>query len=142
MTTAIRPAGPEDEAFIVSAWSSSQRMTRDIPLVPMDRWAEIWHPVVRAALARRSVRTIVAHGALALFGFLAFEPAYVYYVYVAQPYRRRGIARELFAAAGIDPLSRFEYACRTKTSWELRGKVPSARYDPYRARFAEKDKTP
>ncbi len=137
--TTCRTAMADDQQFIVSGWSSSQRMTRDIPLIPMDRWAELWHPVVRWTLERPSVRTIVAHGATSLFGFITFESvaAYVYYCYVAQPYRRRGIARELFAAAGIDPLSPFEYACRTKTSWELRGKVPSARYDPYRARFAE-----
>lgn len=137
--TSYRDATPEDEQFIVSGWSSSQRMTRDIPLVTMEQWAEVWHPVVRAALARPLVKTIVAHGEL-LRGFITYEPNYVLYIYIAQPYRGWGIARGLFMAAGIDPLSRFGYACRTKASWELRGKTPSARYDPMRARFAEEQK--
>lgn len=137
--TNYRPATDEDRAFIVSGWSASQRMTRDIPLIPMQQWAAIWHPVVEAALARPRVQTLVAHGASALFGFLCYEPTYVLYTYVAAPFRRNGIARGLFDAAGIDPLSCFTYACRTKTSWELRGKVPSARYSPYRARFAEEE---
>lgn len=135
----IRPAIADDRAFIVSGWSASQRLTRDIPLVPMAQWAAVWRPVVEYHLDRPGVSTLVAHGREALFGFLVFEPSYVLYCYVAQPYRRRGFARALFVAAGIDPCGPFSYACRTKTSWELRGKTPSARYDPFRARFAEKE---
>jgi hypothetical protein len=135
--TTYRDFTEQDRAFVVSGWSSSQRMTRDIPLVPMSHWAAIWHPVVAAAMARPRARTIIAQGVEALRGFVTFEPGYVLYLYVAAPYRRNGIARGLLEAAEIDPLSPFEFACRTKTSWELRGKIPAARYNPYRARFAE-----
>ena len=150
--TQCRPADladPDDQIFIVSGWSSSQRMSRDIPLVQMTDWAALWHPVVRAVLARPRSQTLVAHGALRQ-GFICFEhsaignPPLVNYVYVAQPYRRQGIASGLFAAADIDPASRFEYACRTKMSWELleqHRKAPLAGYNPFRARFAEEERT-
>lgn len=137
--TTIVPYDATDERFVVSGWSSSQRMTRDIPLVPMAMWADnFWHPVVRAALARETASTLVAVGSErdARRGFICYEPGYVMYCYVAEPYRRNGVARELFAAANIDPSARFTYACRTKSSWMLRGKVPFASYDPMRARFA------
>lgn len=148
--TTYREAEPADEMFIVSGWSSSQRMTRDLPLVQMKDYAALWHPVVRAVLARPRARTIVARGAAEPMGFICFEhsdlgnPPMVIYVYVAQPYRRHGIARALFEQAGIDPSGRFEYACRTKMSWELMEKLrktPLAGYNPYRARFADEEKS-
>lgn len=136
MTVLCRQMLDEDRQFVVSGWSASQRMTRDIPLIEHEDWATIWHPVVRKALNRTGVQTIVAVGAVQ-WGFITFEPPqYVYYVYVAQPFRKRGTARRLFAAAGIDPRSRFGYACRTLASWECRDKMPQAHYDPFHARFS------
>lgn len=135
MTASYRYAVPDDRKFILSGWSSSQRMTRDVPLIPMKRWADVWHPIVNQVLDQPRTCAIVAHGAV-LQGFIAFQPPlYVLYVYVAQPFRRNGIARGLFAAAGIDPRARFSYACRTKASWECRNKVPFAEYDPFPVRF-------
>lgn len=134
-----RPATSADRAFIVSGWSASQRLTRDIPLITNRDWAAVWRPVVTGQLDRPGVETLVAAGEV-LQGFIAFErPSYVLYCYVAQPFRRRGIARGLFAAAGIDPTSRFEYACRTRTSWECRDKIKLAHYDPFRARFEQEN---
>lgn len=149
MTAQFRAAIPEDESFILSGWSSSYRMSRDLAFVQMEAYAAHMHPIIRSVLARPRVQTIVAHGAV-LHGFLTFErsqyerPPLVIYVYVAAPYRRLGAARGLFAAAGIDPRDRFEYACRTKASWELLElgrKAPLAAYNPYRARYAEEEKT-
>lgn len=129
---------PDDYRFILSGWSASQRLTRDIPLVPMEHWAAIWHPIVDRAITHHETRIIVAHGEVQ-HGFLAYwDPSYVLYCYVAQPFRRRGIARGMFHAAGIDPASRFSYACRTKMSWELmvnQRKALLAHYDPFRYRF-------
>lgn len=128
--------GPDDRQFIVSAWSSSQKYTRDIPMIPDALWAKTWHPIVKATLDRPTVVTVIAHGE-ALHGFICAEANYVIYVYVAQPFRRCGIARELFASVGIDPSSRFGYACRTKASWQCRSKIPLAHYDPFRIRFTQ-----
>lgn len=135
--TSIRPMIAADRQFVISGWSSSLRMSRDVPLIPMSRWADIMHPVIDAALDRQAARTLVAHGEV-LHGFICAEPRYVLYVYVAQPFRREGVARALFAAAGIDPGAQFGYACRTRASWELlviHRKCPMATYDPYHARF-------
>ncbi len=144
MTTLYRPAQPDDEPFILSGWSSSMRLSRDVPFIQMDGYADVMHPIIRSVLARPRVTTIVAHGEL-LRGFITVERSrvglapLVMYVYVAQPYRKGGIATGLFEAAGIKPHSRFEYACRTKMSWQLRDKAPFARYNPFRARFAEEE---
>lgn len=138
MTASYRAAIPADRPFIVSGWSSSYRLTRDSN-IPMPLWASLQHQAVKWYLDKPGVECIVAHGEV-LRGFIAFErPDLVLYVYVAQPYRRSGIARGLFMAAGIDPASRFAYAHRTLTSWELRSKIPAAYFDSFRARFAEKE---
>lgn len=137
--TIYRYATPDDEPFIISGWSASYRTSRDISFVPMARYADYMHGIIRDVLARPALRVIVAEGAV-LRGFIAYEPEHVVYVYVAQPYRRQGFAWGLFAAAGIDPRKPFDYAARTKMSWELRGKVPLARYNPYRARYADEER--
>lgn len=131
----IRPMVDDDRAFVISGWSSSYRLSRD-SIVPMAMWADTMHAVVGHYLARLSTRVLVAHRDT-LWGFLAYDLDYVFYCYVAQPFRKGGVARALFDAAGIDPGGRFGYLCRTRASWELQqaGKIPGARYDPFRARF-------
>lgn len=135
MTASYRNAVVDDRKFIVSGWSASYRMSRDISLLSMKDYAEVMHARIEGVLDLPHTTTIVAHGS-ALQGFISFQaPLYVLYVYVAQPFRGNGIARGLFAAAHIDPSSRFSYACRTRASWECRGKIPLAQYDPFPARF-------
>jgi hypothetical protein len=131
---------PEDEPFVVSGWSSSYRKSRD-STIPMPLWASTYHPIVRWYMARPTAKVIVAHGEV-LRGFICYEPGYVLYIYVGKLYRRYGIARGLFCAAGINPDAAFTYACRTWWSWRLMeqcGKAPHARFDPYPARYLEKE---
>ena len=128
----IRPMLPADRRFVLSGWSASWRTSRDISFVPMSMWSTFSHPVIEHALDRVSV---LVDESEVLRGFIAYEPGYVWYCYVPQPFRYNGIARSLFAAAGIDPSSRFAYACRTLGSWQCRAKIPSAVYDPFKARF-------
>lgn len=148
---ATRPIIDADREFVVSGWSSSLRASRDIPLVPMIDYADMFRPIIERLVAMADV--VVAHGELGvLMGFIAYDPAkytasinrrrlaldgYILYCYVASPFRRRGIARRLFAAAGISPEQRFGYACRTRASWDLRAKIPLAEYEPFRARYEE-----
>ena len=152
-----RPAIAADRAFILSGWSSSLRTTRDMSFIKMADWASVMRPVLEKTLDEASV--IVAEGEV-LCGFIATDPRpprklqrrrarrpvapafvdYVLYIYVAQPFRRAGIARTLFHVAGIDPMSRFSYACRTLASWECASQFPNAVYDPFRARFSKEDK--
>lgn len=147
---ATRPATPADRDFIVSGWSASLRSSRDIPLIPMTIYADTFRPIIERLLDRCNV--IIAHGDSLPFGFIAFDPStyvakiagqrvtldgYILYVYVASPYRRSGVARRLFSAAGISPTQRFGYACRTRSSWAFRSKIPLAEYEPFRARYGE-----
>lgn len=46
-----------------------------------------------------------------------------------------GIARRLFAAAGIDPSKPFQYSGNTRKVRELERKIPLARWQPLLARF-------
>lgn len=145
-----RPALAADRAFIVSGWSSSYRESRDCT-TPMAMYARHKHEEVESHISRVGAQVLVAETSV-LAGFLCFETDarivdelgaavadYVFYVYVAQPFRKRGVARGLFRAAGIDPASRFHYACRTLSSWELRSETPMARYSPYYARYSPEE---
>ncbi len=150
MIFTYRPATHDDRRFIVSGWSASYRMSRDCT-TPMAIYAKQKHEEVNVHLDRTGVQTIVAEGSV-LAGFVTFErdarlfddrgwanADYVFYVYVASFFRKRGVARDLFRAAGIDPASRFHYACRTHGSWELRSKIPLAHYSPMYARYSPEE---
>lgn len=142
MTSAYRYAIPDDDPFIISGWSSSYRTSDDHPMMQMETYAVDQHARIRAVLARPRVQVIVAHGEV-LRGFIVYElsayglPPLLWYVYVAQPYRRMGIAHGLFVAARIDPREPFEYACRTRVVRDLRHKAPAARRNTLRGRFTE-----
>lgn len=147
----VRPAVDDDRAYVLSNWSSSYRSTQDLSYVPMASYASIFRPIYERLYDQANV--MVAHGELGvLMGFIAYDPrrygirrngtvinvdGYVLYVYVGEDFRKRGIARKLFAAAGMPTTSRFAYAARTRWSWLLREKIPSAVYDTYRARYDE-----
>lgn len=139
----------DDRQFVISGWSSSMRTTRDLALIPMRDYADIVHPIINGYLDHREVHTLVEQGDEGVLrGFIVFDPrhynadsrswvfeGYVYYLYVAAPFRGWKIAARLVAATGIDPAKRFGYAVRTRSSFEARGKIPLAEYQPHRARF-------
>jgi GNAT superfamily N-acetyltransferase len=137
-----------DRGFVIDGWLTSYRDTRDIAYVEDEHFWSTYAPVIERALKRCCV--LVEEGEVRR-GFIAFEPepyetsyrgvtstmhGYVWYVYVAQPFRGWKIARDLMTAAGIDPESRFGFAAQTRASWELRkaNKITNAHYDPYRTR--------
>lgn len=144
MTIAYRPMIPADRQLVISGWSSSYRKSRSAGLIRNSSWARVMHPEIEAYLDMPDTRTIVAcepgeldHlGREFLYGFIATRASYVYYCYVKLRYRRRGIARGLFDAAGVDPAGAFLYACSTGASEEIRraGKIPAATFDPVPAR--------
>jgi GNAT superfamily N-acetyltransferase len=127
------------------------RTSRDLCLIPMRHYSAIMHPIVDGYLDHPSVRTFVDVGDTGMLrGFIAADPSsylarvrgdhrelagYIYFTYVAAPFRGWGIARTLLQHAGIDPGSPFGYAVRTRSSFEARSKIPLAEYDPHRARF-------
>ena len=123
MTIAFRQMIPDDRQLVVSGWSSSYRKSKQAGLINNRRWAKVMHPEIEEIIDHPSTSVIMAcePGELDhlqrefLYGFIATRAGapYVYYCYVKLPYRGRGIARQLFAAAGIDPAGEFRYACQT-----------------------------
>jgi len=153
----IRPMTPADRQFVRSGWSASYRTARDLPLIPMKGYADIMHPIIDSYLDDPRVQTLVAAGDLGvLFGFVSVDPrhyvteirnedlelaGYVYYLYVAGPFRGRRIAKQLLAAAGIDRTAAFGFAASTPWSRKLRSKIPFAELDTLRARFLSMEAT-
>lgn len=168
VTAVFRPMLDADREFVVSGWSSSLRTSRWAGMISMVRWADVMHAEIKGILARPSTSVIVAEEPgetiddvrAWLYGFIAIRTdlamPYVYYVYVKHAFRRArrlglpdGYARQLFAAAGIDPAAPFSYGCRTSASEaiaaDLRepdgtiipgtGKIPRAEWDPIPARY-------
>ncbi len=148
----IRYATADDYPFILSGWSASLRSSRDFAFIEMDQWAALMRPVFERHLQRSLCLVDTGETDESRRGFIVYdaprpgeyvdgprgmEPdrGYVLYVYVAAPFRRWGVARGLFEAAGISLDSRFHYAVRTKASWECKGKIRAAVFNPYRARF-------
>lgn len=154
MTVAIREADASDRRFVISSWLDSFRNSYNAGLIGMSDWWAVMHPQIEKVLDRAGVRTLVAYETREkdrvadLYGFITFDstvkPTMVFYVYVKAPYRRAGYrngkrvgdghARILFAAAGIDPLSPFDYACKTQDVAALSTKIPRARWQPLLAR--------
>lgn len=125
------------------------RDSYDVPLIPMRDYPTVMHPVVDGYLDHPSVTTLVDVGETGMLrGFIAADPTpyfsyryktelagYVYYVYVAGPFRGWQIAAQLFLAAGIDRAAPFGFAVKTRSSFEAREKFPGAKYDSHRARY-------
>jgi hypothetical protein len=121
--------------------------------------------VVRRILARPGVTVLVAANPrekppIDLHGWIAVEekanvPVYrppryelevhtsevplVHYVYVKKAYRGFGLARSLFAKAGVDPTQHFLYTCSTSLSVQVEKafKIPRAEWMPACVRFTK-----
>lgn len=159
-----RRAQPPDRRFIVESWLDSYKDSHTAGLIPMESWYSTMRPIIQDILDRPGVTAHVAawagesSGAADLAGWCAVERGFlvqvrarrfrryvkrlvvcqeplVLYVLVKQPYRRTGIARALFAAAGVDPEQPFRYACRTGVLSKLKAKVPHATWEPMVVRY-------
>lgn len=139
--TRYRKATEADRIFVDYAWLDSYRWAHAAGMIHMDDWRDVMLPQISRVRNRPRAVTIVAEEPDALAGFICAEPSndppLVFYVYVKESYRKAGIARGLFKAAGVEPGDRFVYACKTPVISELVRKIPRARFDPYAARFDE-----
>lgn len=149
------PADPEDSRFVIDSWISSFRTAHAAGLVLMKDWHDVMWSQIQQVIARPRVRTLLAvddrdHNFF--YGFLTYEPAaqpaYVYYAYTKETYRRArgrvfdtGVATGLFEHAGIDPRRSFGYACKTPMVARLAAKIPCAKWDPLPARFDRETNT-
>lgn len=147
MSLAYRRAAAGDETFVVYSWCASFRSSHTAGLIAMDDWRAVMEPQIRKVLSRPGGEVWVAYHpgetdhVADLYGWLAVERGHalplVHYVYVKSPFRKHGIARGLFAAAGVDPAAPFFYTCKTYVVHELRHLIPAARWQPLIARRSE-----
>lgn len=153
MTVAFRPAEPRDHDFVIGAWETSYRLADTAGMVLAVNWATVMREQFAQVIARPYVRTVVAYetddpdpGIADLLGFIVAEPdetpPLVYYAFVKENFRRSGIARRLFKAAGIDPAKQFHYACSTPWCLKLASKIPMGRWRPRRGRYSREHRRP
>lgn len=154
MNVLYRDATPADRHFVVSSWTQSYRTAFTAGMIQDDDWYRVMDPQVMKALERPDVRTVVACSSTAtdhiadLFGFITVDteerPPLVYYCYVKEAYRRAGngrlwdgpgLARQLFAAVGVDPAQPFHYVCSTPSVRTLQRKIALSRWRPLFGRF-------
>jgi len=143
----FRDATAADRHFVVSSWTQSYRTAFTAGFIQEEDWYRVMDEQVAKAMARPDVRTVVAAEGGGLYGFITADveerPALVYYVYVKAAYRRgghgrlwdRGLARQLFAAVGVDPALPFHYVCSTPMVRTLERKIPMAAWRPLFGRF-------
>ena len=137
---AFRPMQPDDRKFVISNWSSSFRVSTYAGMISNATWATVMHAEIGALIDRPSTMVIVGWepdekdhlGRDFLYGFVAARRGdpYVHYCYVKHDYRKRGFARRLLEAAGVDPDGRFSYSFRTSVLADLAGKMPRAVWEP------------
>lgn len=155
MKLAFRPPASEDDwKFVVESMLESQRTSYSAGLVPIAQWFDVMRPVFRGLLERDGMRVLVAAEATDmtfLYGWIAADPsdqrleerdgsvrwwpALVLYVFVKSYYRKHGIGRALFKAAGVDLAKPFLFAANTQAASRLSAKAPSARFNPLAVRF-------
>lgn len=141
--TRYRVAGEGDFTLVINSWVNSYRTAHTAGMIAMRDWKTVMVPQVERVLARPGVVTWVAchpaglPGETDLLGWIAVERGtsvpvkvrddaghhseeygpldcpLVHYVYVKEPYRKSGLARSLFRAAGVDPGRRFLFTCKT-----------------------------
>jgi GNAT superfamily N-acetyltransferase len=141
---AYRRATGDDLHFVEESFLDSFRTCHTAGLISMDEWHDVMAPQWRRLMARPRMEVAVAYHPgetdhrADLYGWLAVERGherpYVLYCYVKQPYRRMGVARGLFAYAGIDG-DLFDFAANTGAVSRVRPKIPRARFRPLIARF-------
>lgn len=151
MKLAFRPAaghGTEDRAFVISTWSRSFKLSHSAGLISSESWPVVMHAELEKILERDGARVVIATDVGDrdfFFGWIAADTSglvpVLLYAYVKEPYRRRGIARQLFTAIGIDPSHYFVYVCRGPSFGQLAGKLAHARYNPNEVRFPKEKKS-
>jgi len=145
---AYRESREEDRVFVVSSWLDSFRESHTAGMIAMATFYDKMWGEIENLMDRSGSRTIIACNAgdpNQLHGFVTFDldtgtdPPVVHYLYVKAPFRRWGIARGLFAAAGINSERPMDYTFKTSVVVRLANKIPLARWQPMLARFPKSD---
>lgn len=137
----LRPGAPSDHNFVRKMWLRSYADSAFArAMTPREMWSRgqtaptYWsghHALVDALLARASLRVATwPEDTWTIVGFAVTEPDVVHYVYVANDYRKQGVARRLLEP--FDGCVRVRYSHRSRACAVL--PIPSHwTYDPYAA---------
>jgi len=133
-----RVATAADLPFIQSGFQRSYRKSFNAGPIDAASWPAIAHAQVVRWIERPGTRAIVAYdqehenvrAGFILVDLTTYERPYVYYLYVPLAFRESKVASGLFRAAGVHPMSGFDFQCCTPASRLLRAKIPNARFDP------------
>lgn len=164
MGLAFRRAEARDKRLIVDSFLESYRHAHAAGLISMESWRDVMAPQFERILSRRGVGTWVAYHPAErdpradLYGWISVERDFnipmrvkvgmrweeqmvpceaplVHFIFVKQPYRRLGVARGLFKAAGVNPVDEFLYTAKTPVLGKLAAQIPLARWAPLVARY-------
>lgn len=174
MSIRTRRLRAEDLDFILDSWLDSYRMSHMAGPIPMSMYSDVYGQVLRQLVQRPDVEIIVAyepgeHPPDDIYGWICIErdawtrakvlefgrfvdkdvqleQPIVHYVNVKQAFRDHGVARALFAAAGIDPERQWTHTFSTSVVPKMRARHRDGRrrenwaghFDPRLARFPKK----
>lgn len=153
MIATYRRAREADLKFICYSWVRSYRTAHAAGMIADEDWRDVMTPQVVRVMGRPAVELWVAchpedtDPIADLYGWIAVEHGHdlplVHYIYVKLSVRREGLARGLFAVAGVRPLEPFFHTCKTgdSSSKGLRLRTPQAEWKPSIARQTPKDHT-
>ena len=113
----FRPLEPGDVPFVMDSWLKSYRTSPWAGVVPNNRYFEVYGEAITGLLARGAKVHIACagHDRTKILGWLCSEDVHggqvIHYVYVKDPYRRKGLGHSLMELYA--PNARF-YTFRTR----------------------------
>jgi GNAT superfamily N-acetyltransferase len=124
LTLRIRPAKPEDHAFIIDSWR------RSFENAPAVRGADReWYRIEMTRTIRRLLDTAECRVACdpedpdTIAGFVAFHGPELHYAYTKQDFRGMGIARQLLDGHHIDAYTFQSNNARPPAGWRFKPRV-------------------
>lgn len=129
----LRPSRTNDINFVYSSWLKCYR--EDSPLTKYTRrrlFFEGHQKILDGLLASPQVQVIVACDGEEqdlIYGYLAYEPGVLHFIYVKEAFRKMGIAKQLMSKLDLE---NFKISHLTYTLLDLwsAGKI-QCEYDPY-----------
>lgn len=146
---AFREAEATDLGFVFQTWLDEFRDSNAAGVIPMPDYYRVYRDVLRFVLKRPGIKLWVAHhpglspeSKADLHGFACVELGdhvpVIHFVYVKGRRRRKGIARRLLAAMGVDASEPYLYTFRTEFAAKHLA-LPRDAWRPKWARYSTKD---
>lgn len=131
----IRSANKDDIPFVYSTWLRSYKHSSPVTrCIRSDAFYAGHQKILDSILSSEGVTVVIAcdrEDLNLIFGFLAYEPEIVHFVYIKKPFRKMGIAKKLLESQKIE-LNKCKTTHVTDEMLEMwtAGKT-NIEYDPY-----------